>query len=110
MYCERVARKPRGPAPPLCLYEYVSADNGNEGGEKGEEAECVPQDTIAAKYEAYSEPNSPSHEGAHSNQEEISRISVYQIARARGGVETIDVETYFTGGGRRQTPNSSSGK
>jgi hypothetical protein len=38
---------------------------------KGEEAECVPQDAIAAKYEAYSEPNSPSHEGAHSSQEEI---------------------------------------
>jgi hypothetical protein len=35
MYCERVARKPRGPAPPLCFYEYVSADNGNEGGERG---------------------------------------------------------------------------
>jgi len=36
--------------------------------ESGKEAtmSCTtPQDTIAAKYEAYSEPNSPSHEGAH---------------------------------------------
>jgi hypothetical protein len=28
----------------------------------------VPQDTVAAKYEAYGEPNSPSHEGTHSNE------------------------------------------
>jgi hypothetical protein len=35
MYCERVARKPRWPAPPLRLYGCVSADNGNEGGERG---------------------------------------------------------------------------
>jgi hypothetical protein len=54
---------------------------------KGEEAECVPQDTIAAKYEAYSEPNSPSHEGAHSSQEEISRRLIYHIVAARGGVK-----------------------
>ena len=32
---------------------------------------CVPHDTIAAKDETYSEPNSPSHERAHSSQEKV---------------------------------------
>jgi hypothetical protein len=75
---------------------------------KGEEAECVPQDTIAAKYEAYSEPNSPSHEGAHSSQEEFSHRLISRCeSQARG--ETTNIKTYFTGcggdgrGTRRQT-------
>lgn len=84
-----------------CLYGCVSADNGNEGGE-GEEAECVPQDTIAAKYEAYSEPNSPSHEGAHSSQEENShKLISYCESQARG--ETINKHTSLCGGNGRGT-------
>lgn len=39
-------------------------------GERGG-AGCVPHDTIAAKDETYSEPNSPSHERAHSSQEKV---------------------------------------
>jgi hypothetical protein len=39
------------------------------GGRGG--AGCVPHDTIAAKDEAYSKPNSPSHERAHSSQEKV---------------------------------------
>lgn len=73
---------------------------------KGEEEECVPQDTIAAKYEAYSKPNSPSHEGAHSSQEEFShRLISCCESQARG--ETINIKTYFTGCGGNEGNTSS---
>lgn len=53
---------------------------------------CVPHDTIAPKDEAYSKPNSPTHEGAHSSQEKL----------ATAGGEMINIEhTSLGAGGRR---------
>jgi hypothetical protein len=83
---------------------------------KGGEVECVPQDTIAAKYKAYSKPNSPSHEGAHSSQRRIfTQINIYHIARSGGETININIKRTSlgaggTGGDTSSDTNSSLGK
>lgn len=72
-------------------------------GEGGKD--CVPQDTIAPKDEAYSEPNSPTHEGAHSSREKFSN-NCYHIATARG--EMINIEHTSLGAGERRSLETSS--